>query len=103
MLYQQAHCQQLTMKLAKLIFLISPFSLALTFLLAHPAEASVVKTTPATAHVIPKLQKQQKLALTAPSISEQSDPLREHLGCGCSACVKTGLELQGKLPSPGNF
>ncbi|MDJ0693740.1 hypothetical protein [Mastigocoleus sp. MO_188.B34] len=91
------------MKLAKLIFLISPFSVALTLLFVHPAEASVVKTTPTTAHVVPKLQKQQTLALTAPRISEQSDPLREHLGCGCSACVKSGLELQGKLPSPRNF
>lgn len=91
------------MKLAKLIFLISPFYVALTLLFVHPAEASVVKTTPTTTHVIPKFQKQQTLALTAPRISEQSDPLREHLGCGCSACVKPGLELQGKLPSPRNF
>ncbi|KST62650.1 hypothetical protein [Mastigocoleus testarum] len=91
------------MKLAKLIFLISPFSLALTLLFAHPAEASVAKTTPTAAHVTPTLHQQQTLALTAPKISEQSDPLREHLGCGCSACVKSGLELQGKLPSPRNF
>ena len=91
------------MKLAKLIFLTSPFFVALTLFFAHPAEASVVKATPTTAHVISISHQQPNLGVTAPTLSQQSNPIMENLGCGCSTCVKARLELQGKLPLPGNF
>ncbi len=91
------------MKLAKLIFLTSPFFVALTLFFAHPAEASVVESTPVTTHVISVSNQQQILAVKAPTLSQKSNPIMDNLGCSCSLCVKAKLELQGKLPLPGNF
>lgn len=91
------------MKLAKLIFLTSPFFIALTLFFANPAEASVVKATSTSAHLISISHQQLNLGVTAPTLSQESNPIMDNLGCGCSTCVKAGLELQGNLPFPGNF
>ena len=91
------------MNLAKLIFLTFPLFVTLTLFFAHRAEASVVKATPTTAHVISISHQQSNLGLTAPTLSQESNPIMENLGCSCSTCVKAKLELQGKLPFPGNF
>lgn len=93
----------MTMKLAKLVFLTSPFFIALTLFFANPAEASVVKAIPTSAHVISISHQQLNLGVTAPTLSQQSNPIMDNLSCSCSTCVKAGLELQGKLPLSRNF
>ena len=91
------------MNLAKLIFLTYPLFIALTLFFAHPAEASAIEATPTNAHVISISGQQSNLGVTAPTLSQQSNPIMDNLGCGCSVCVKARLELQGKLPLTGNF
>ena len=42
-------------------------------------------------------------SFTAIATPQESDPIRDYLSCGCSQCVKAGLELQGKLPIGNHF
>lgn len=85
------------MNLIKLILLASPLIVASLLFSPESAQASIITPTLKTAQVnLVSYQPTHELAAT--TLSQQSDPIRDYLSCGCSQCVKATLELQGKLP-----
>jgi hypothetical protein len=73
------------MNIAKLILLACPVFLASILLVANPANASSLKSTPEFA---------------IPTLTQASNPILDQLGCNCANCVQAKFQtLQGKLPS----
>jgi hypothetical protein len=88
------------MKIAKLILLAFPVVLASTLMLANPAAASIVNA-PGKAQVILVSTQPISESLT-PKLTQESDPIKDQLGCNCASCVKANSQLlQGKLPFAG--
>jgi hypothetical protein len=84
------------MKTAKLILLTSPALVASMLLIAKPVEASIANA-PTQQHLTLPLD-QPVSAITLNS-SQESNPIKEQMGCNCSTCVQAKVELlQGKLP-----
>ncbi|GAB1542412.1 hypothetical protein NUACC21_50860 [Scytonema sp. NUACC21] len=85
------------MKAAKLILLASPLYIASMVLVANNAEATMVKMRPEQSHITLASARPDFESMT-PHSSQESNPILDQLGCRCAVCVKTGQELQGKLP-----
>jgi hypothetical protein len=87
------------MKIAKLILLAFPLVLASTLMLANPAAASIVNA-PGKAQVI--LVSAQPISQSLTPLTQESNPIKDQLGCNCPSCVKANSQLlQGKLPFAG--
>jgi hypothetical protein len=85
------------MKIAKLILLAFPVVVASILMLANPAAASIVNA-PAKAQVT-LVSAQLIPELTTPKLTQESNPIKDQLGCNCPSCVKANSQLlQGKLP-----
>lgn len=88
------------MKIAKLILLAFPVVVASTLMLALPATASIVNA-PATAQVT-LVSTQPIPQSTTPKLTQESNPIKDQLGCSCATCVQANSQLlQGKLPFAG--
>ncbi len=88
------------MKLAKLILLAFPVVVASMLMLALPAAASIVNA-PAKAQVT-LVSAQPIPQSTTPKLTQESNPIKDQLGCNCPSCVKANSQLlQGKLPFAG--
>lgn len=85
------------MKVPKLIILASPAVVASMLLLAKPAEASIVKSSPAQPHLALASKQSLSESVTANS-SQESNPIKDQMGCNCASCAEARLKLQGKLP-----
>jgi hypothetical protein len=83
----------------KLILITCHVFLASLLLVVNPAQASTRwKTTPIYSEMV-ATSVQAIPQLTAPSVHQQKHQIVNHIGCGCSACVKANFAmLQGKLP-----
>lgn len=87
------------MKIAKLILLAFPVVVASTLMLALPAAASIVNA-PATAQVT--LVSTQPIPQSVTPLTQESNPIKDQLGCSCATCVQANSQLlQGKLPFAG--
>ncbi|MBW4685193.1 MAG: hypothetical protein KME40_08845 [Komarekiella atlantica HA4396-MV6] len=86
------------MNIAKLILLACPVFLASILMVANPAIASILKSTPAT-QIITVASTQHITEFTTP-LAQASNPIIEQLGCNCGNCTQAKFQqLQGKLPS----
>ncbi len=87
------------MKIAKLILLAFPVVIASALMLANPAAASIVNA-PATAQVT--LVSAQPIPQSVTALTQESNPIKDQLGCNCPTCVQANSQLlQGKLPFAG--
>lgn len=87
------------MKIAKFILLAFPIVLASALMLALPAAASIVNA-PAKAQVT--LVSTQLIAQSVTPLTQESNPIKDQLGCNCPSCVQANSQLlQGKLPFAG--
>ncbi len=85
------------MKIVKLVLLACPVLLASMLLVANPAAASSVNSTPETPHIA-VVSAQPNHEAIAPKLSADSNPIMDQLGCNCATCVKAKLQMEGKLP-----
>ncbi len=87
------------MNIIKLIVLGCPFLVASMMVITNPAQAAVVKSTPVETQVtLVSAESTSDSEFITHHFSQQSDPIREYLGCGCTKCVQASQLLQGKLP-----
>ncbi|GAX44813.1 hypothetical protein NIES4075_58320 [Tolypothrix sp. NIES-4075] len=87
------------MKIAKFILLAFPIVLASALMLALPAAASIVNA-PAKAQVT--LVSTQLIPQSVTPLTQESNPIKDQLGCNCPSCVQANSQLlQGKLPFAG--
>ena len=88
------------MKIAKLILLAFPVVIASALMLVLPATASIVNA-PATEQVTLVSTQPISESLT-PKLTQESNPIKDQLGCNCPSCVQANSQLlQGKLPFAG--
>jgi hypothetical protein len=88
------------MKIAKLILLAFPVVVASALMFALPAAASIVNV-PATAQVTLVSTQPIPESMTL-NLTQESNPIKDQLGCSCSSCVQANSQLlQGKLPFVG--
>lgn len=90
------------MNLIQLILLAFPLLVVSLLFSPESAQASTITQTLNSTQVN-LVSYQPNHEITATTFSQQSDPIKDYLSCGCSKCVKTALELQGKLPIGNNF
>ncbi|MBW4475697.1 MAG: hypothetical protein KME54_02215 [Tolypothrix brevis GSE-NOS-MK-07-07A] len=87
------------MKIAKLILLAFPVVVASALMLALPATASIVNAPTAQVTLVSTQPISQSLT---PKFTQESNPIKDQLGCNCASCVQANSQLlQGKLPFPG--
>jgi hypothetical protein len=87
------------MKIAKLILLAFPVVLASALMFALPATASIVNAPTAQVTLV---STQPIYESFTPKFTQESNPIKDQLGCNCPSCVQANSQLlQGKLPFPG--
>ncbi|WP_242040257.1 hypothetical protein [Anabaena subtropica] len=87
------------MYLVKLVLLACPVLIASILLVANPAKAVSINSLPSTPAVT-AVSMQPISELATPHLNQSSNPIIDQLGCSCSSCVQTKLQLlQGKLPT----
>jgi hypothetical protein len=86
------------MNILKLIFLACPIFLASMLLVSNPAQASSLKSAPAT-QIMMVASTQPIPELVTPKLTPASNPILDQAGCNCANCVQSKFHLlQGKLP-----
>jgi len=89
------------MNILKLILLACPVFLASILLVSNPAQASSLKSAPAT-QIIMVASAQPIPELLTPKLTSVSNPILDQAGCNCANCVQSKFHLlQGTLPSVG--
>ncbi|MDZ7958495.1 MAG: hypothetical protein RMY34_11560 [Aulosira sp. DedQUE10] len=89
------------MNILKLILLACPVFLASILLISNPAQASSLKSAPATQITI-VASAQAMPELVTSKLTPASNPILDQSGCNCANCVQSKFNLlQGKLPSAG--
>lgn len=87
------------MKIAKLILLTFPVVVASVLMLALPATASIVNAPTAQVTLVSTQPISESLT---PKFTQESNPIKDQLGCNCPTCVQANFQLlQGKLPFAG--
>ncbi|OUL19239.1 hypothetical protein BV372_33635 [Nostoc sp. T09] len=86
------------MKILKRILIAFPLFLASMLLIANPAQASSLKSAPAT-QIMMVASAQPISELVVPKLTPASNVIVNHAGCNCGNCVQSKFHLlQGKLP-----
>ncbi|AFY59044.1 hypothetical protein Riv7116_6724 [Rivularia sp. PCC 7116] len=88
------------MIIAKLVLLASPLVIASMLFFVNPAAASPIDTASAETHVNSS-SAESVHGLATLNQADQSNPIRDYLGCNCAYCVGAESPLQGKLPFSG--
>jgi len=87
------------MKIAKLILLAFPGVIPSALMLALPATASIVNAPTAQVSLVSTQPIYESLT---PKLTQESNPIKDQLGCNCPSCVQANSQLlQGKLPFAG--
>ncbi|NWF60638.1 MAG: hypothetical protein HXY43_15605 [Fischerella sp.] len=84
------------MNIIKLILLACPVVLASMLVFANPAVASTAHSAPVTTQITLVSAQPIHQSIT-PNLSGDSKSIMDQLGCNCASCVKSRLQMEGKL------